>query len=196
MTTQTERFTDERELVEALVRNDPVAWEVFVERYQPLVLGVARKTLRQSGARNPETLAADVSNEVFASLLANERKALTRFREPWSFKGWLSVVASRRARRVLRNAQKGHGEELPQTLSAGGRSAASDMGRIEERDRVRRSLDDLKPRDRLALQLFYEGGHSYKEVADMLGIPAKNMGMILARARKRLGKILEDRAQS
>ena len=36
-------------------------------------------------------------------------------------------------------------------------------------------------------------GPSLAEVADMLGIPAKNMGMILARARKRLGKILEAR---
>jgi RNA polymerase sigma-70 factor (ECF subfamily) len=185
-------FTDERSLVQALVRNEPAAWEVFVKRYQPLVVGVARQTLRKSGASDPETLAGDAANEVFAELLANDRRALTRFREPWSLKGWLSIVASRRARRLLRRAQREpHALEEPQGVAAGGRSPASEIGRVEDAERVRAGLENLKPRDRLALQLFYEGGRSYKEVALVLDLPVGRVGTILARARERLARLLD-----
>ncbi|MGE0712264.1 MAG: RNA polymerase sigma factor [Planctomycetota bacterium] len=190
MAARTDEFASERDLVAALIANEPAAWEVFVSRYEPFVLGVARQTLRRSGA--DEHLAPDVVSEVFAELLQNERAALTRFREPWSFKGWLSVVASRRARRLLRGVRRIPDPlEEPTQVAADGRSPASELGRIEDRERVRDQLEELKPRDRLALQLFYEGGRSYKEVADLLDLPVGRVGTLLARARARLGSLLE-----
>ena len=193
MKPRAERFTDEKSLVEALIRNDAAAWEAFVQRYEPLVLGVARRTLNESGASDPDSLARDVTNEVFADLLADDRRALTRFRQPWSFKGWLGVVTARRARRMLQRTWRQPDQELPVGVSAGGPSPASDLGRVEEVEHVRRSLEDLKPADRLVLQLFYEGGHSYKEIAEMLGRPVSGVGVVLARARERLGRLLEAR---
>ena len=66
------------------------------------------------------------------------------------------------------------------------------MARVSERDTILRDqLDALAPRDRLALQLFYEGGRSYTEVAEALDLPPQNVGTLLARARQRLAKALE-----
>jgi len=190
--TGTTRYADDRGLVAALIANDPAAWDEFTVRYRPFVLGVARQTLRKTGASDPDALAGDVASEVFAELLANDRRALTRFREPWSFKGWLSVVASRRARRLSRKSHRRPDVlDEPQRIEAGGRSPASEVGQVEDRDRVRERLQELKPRDRLALQLFYEGEHSYKEVAELLDLPVARVGTVLARARARLGKLLE-----
>ncbi|MEZ6187468.1 MAG: sigma-70 family RNA polymerase sigma factor [Planctomycetota bacterium] len=189
MSAGAEHSPDERSLVEALIRNDAAAWDVFVARYEPLVLGVARRTLRESGASDADGLARDVANDVFAELLADDRKALRRFREPWSFKGWLGVVAARRARRTLRATWR-HPEELPAAVSARGRTPGSELGQIEEADKVRESLDALKPVDRLVLQLFYEGEHSYKEIAAMTGRSVSGVGMVLTRARERLGRLL------
>ena len=56
---------------------------------------------------------------------------------------------------------------------------------------LREHLGSLAPRDRLALQLFYEGGRSYREVADALDLPVERIGTLLARARRRLGEALD-----
>lgn len=190
MTAHAERYADERDLVAALIRNDAAAWDEFVERFEPLILGVARRTLRESGASDADGLARDVVNDVVTELLADDRKALRRFREPWSFKGWLGVVTARRARRLLRANWRQPGAELPPTVSARGRTPGSELGQVEEVDQVRQTLEALKPVDRVVLQLFYEGEHSYREIAAMTGRSVSGVGMVLTRARERLGRLL------
>lgn len=184
------RADEERALVAACVAGDPRAWDDFVRTYRPLVLRVSRDALVKAGADDPDTLADDVCGEVFAELLAQERKALSRFQAPFSLPGWLAVVARRRAIKVLRRARSAETLEEPERLGAGNRTVASDVASVEQHDLVRQHIDQLAPRDKLALQLFYEGGRSYKEVAQILQVPAERVGTLLARARARLAKSL------
>lgn len=183
---------DDRSLVEACVEGDEKSWATFVDLYHGFVINVAREALRRAGADDPESLAEDVTSELFAELLANDCKALTRFRAPFSLKAWLAVIARRKATRSLRTRRRA-GKSLaePQQIPADLRSVASDVAQIETCERVKSSVNALPPRDRLALQLFYEGGHSYKEVAKILDLPVSRIGTLLARARKRLARVLD-----
>lgn len=185
-----ERSEEERALVAACVAGDARAWERLVATYRPLVVRVAREALLRGGALDPDSLADDVAGEVFAELLAHDRRALSRFQAPFSFPGWLAVVTRRRAIKVLRRARSVDQLEEPERLGAGNRSVASDVAEVEQHDLVRQHIDQLAPRDKLALQLFYEGGRSYKEVATILQVPAERVGTLLARARARLAKSL------
>jgi RNA polymerase sigma-70 factor, ECF subfamily len=183
--------TSDRDLVAACVAGDDGAWEEFVARFRPLVLRVAGTALARAGGDDPDGQAEDVAAEVFAELLANERRALTRFREPWSLSGWLSIVARRRASKLLRGARRQPQTlEDPTQMAADARSVISDVAQVEQADLVREQLGKLSDRDRLALQLFYEGGRSYKEVAEILDIPTNRIGTLLARARRRLARVL------
>jgi RNA polymerase sigma-70 factor (ECF subfamily) len=176
-------------LVAACVAGDEAAWERFYTSYQPLVLRAARRACSRWGLDDADGFAHDVAAEVFAHLLADDRRALSRFEGRSKITTWLAVVTRRRAGRLLRRKRPDTIAE-PDELHAGGPSP-SEVAQVSERQQiVRRQLQTLSDRDRLALQLFYEGGKSYREVAAALDLPENRVGTLLARARERLAKAL------
>ena len=60
----------------------------------------------------------------------------------------------------------------------------------ERRELVRSAIDELPDRARTALVLRYDLGLSYAEIADILGVPASFVGVILLRARRSLRRKL------
>jgi len=73
-------------------------------------------------------------------------------------------------------------EELPADDRTGERvHLQSDLGRV---------LGRLKPRERELLWLAYAEGSSHKEIAEMLGIRAASVRLLLFRARRKLLKLL------
>jgi RNA polymerase sigma-70 factor (ECF subfamily) len=178
----------ERELVAACVQGDAAAWRRFHARYHPIVLRAAERALaRRTG--DPGDLAQDVAGDVFAELVADDHATLARFEGRSSLSTWLCVLTRRRASRVLRRRRPG---SLPEGASLeAAEPSPSDLAHVQERqDLVRAELESLAVRDRLALQLFYEGQRSYKEVAAALDLPPSRIGTLLARARQRLAKAL------
>jgi RNA polymerase sigma factor (sigma-70 family) len=70
---------------------------------------------------------------------------------------------------------------------------ADPLERLERQQaaaRARAALDRLTERDREAL-LLREAGHSYRELAERLGLTIGAVGTTLARARKRLVEAFE-----
>ncbi|MCO5166726.1 MAG: sigma-70 family RNA polymerase sigma factor [Planctomycetes bacterium] len=186
-----DRASSDRALVEACLSGDEEAWEALVAKFRPFVARVAEEALTRCGAEDPRSRADDVAGDVFAELVENDKHALTRFGPPWSLASWLAIIARRRAMRVARRDQRApRGLEEPERVAAGGRTPASEVGEVDRYAHVREHLAQLSPRDRLALQLFYEGGRSYQEVAAALDLPVERIGTLLARARKRLAKAL------
>lgn len=187
----TDRPSSDRSLVEACLAGDLRAWDELVERFRPFVARVAHDALQRCGAEDPAGLADDVAGEVFAELVENDRHALTRFGPPWSLPAWLAIIARRRAMRVARRHQRGpRGLDDPEQVAARGRGPASEVAAVDRAELVREHLEQLAPRDRLALQLFYQGGRSYQEVARALDLPVNRIGTLLARARKRLARAM------
>lgn len=182
---------EELELVRACVRGDEEAWERFYQRYQRLVLRVASDSLQGWGQRDAAAMAQDAAADVFAHLLEHDRRVLASFGGRSSLATWLRVVTRRRTGRLLRAASRREAGELPSEGLAAEQPSPSDVATVSERDAlVREQVAQLAPRDRLALQLFYEGGRSYREVAEALDLPPENVGTLLARARARLKRLL------
>ncbi len=175
--------------MEACVSGDPVAWQRFYSRFEPLILRAAERALSRIGVADPKAHAQDVAADVFAHLVERDRAVLARFEGRSSLSTWLRVITRRRASRSLRRRRPGTLEEPAAIRSQG--PSPSDMAQVSERDSIlHEQLETLSARDRLALQLFYEGGRSYKEVGEALELPAENVGTLLARARKRLAAAL------
>jgi RNA polymerase sigma-70 factor (ECF subfamily) len=184
------RNESELALVAACVDGDQAAWQRFFAHFEPLILRVATRSLTRLGVDDPTAQAHDVTADVLAHLVDRDHAVLARFEGRSSLATWLRVVTRRRASRSLRRRRPQTVAELDDVRARD--PSPSEVAQVSERATiVREHLEALSARDRLALQLFYEGGRSYKEIAQTLDLPPDGVGTLLARARQRLAKALD-----
>ena len=169
---------------------DATAWERFDARFRPLLLQVVVRSLKQYRITD-SGLAEETVAEVFSELLSQDCRALRRFQWRSSLATWLKVVTRRRVANLLRRRRRiPASQEGLQRVRGHELAPAERLVREERRSLVLEHLQQLSSRDRLALQLFYQGERSYREVAKALGLAEGRVGTILWRARERLGKSL------
>ncbi len=185
---------EDLELVARLVRGEARAWEAFLELYGGAVMEAARFTLHRALG---EARRQDVENVVQAVLLALCEKGCRRLR---SFKGrsslrtWLSSVACRFALNYVRTEKRKGSLRLCSMDAFTG--DLPDPAKIvpycpEEREGVHRAIERLPPRERLILKLFYFDGLSYREIAEVLGMPVNSVSPFLIRAREDLRRLVK-----
>ena len=124
-----------------------------------------------------------------------QAQALARFQWRCSLSTWLGVLTRRRAGKLLRSQARAP-ERMESSLQpVGDHATPSEVASGHElEEAVRAGLDELAPRDRLALLLYYESGKSYRDVAAVLGVPPKHVASLMARARAKLARVLETQA--
>ncbi len=153
---------------------------LFREYHVPLV----RYLTRRLGDRD---WAEEVAQETFLRAL--------RQRDLSNERAWLFTVATNLVRDAARQESRRRRHlELLRAEEAGRmvESPATAMERAEERAQARRALEQLTERDREAL-LMRDEGLSYEEIAEALGLSVGSVGTTLARARRRLVEMYEER---
>jgi RNA polymerase sigma factor (sigma-70 family) len=183
---------DDLQLVRQCAGGDAAAWETFLARYTPLMAGVIRKVLlryRSAGESNAE----DAFAAVIEVLLRDDARVLRSFREPYNLAAWLSVLTRRQTRAYLETRRipetgvetmDGIGDAGPvidELVARENASRREALGRA-----VRGLLDELSPRDRLLVTLFYFDHRPYRDIARIVRMPVGNVGKTLARALVKL----------
>jgi RNA polymerase sigma factor (sigma-70 family) len=169
------------EKVQAAISGEREAWNWLVDRYAPLVMGVAsRYRLRAEDA-------ADVSQGVWLKLVEH----LDDIREPLALPGWIVTTTSREALRVLQSRQRTVevdpqiGHKLEAASDAG--SLDDELLRDERHHALREGLRELRPGHRNLLVLLLEDPPlSYAEISRKLGIPMGSIGPTRARCLEAL----------
>jgi RNA polymerase sigma-70 factor (ECF subfamily) len=136
--------------------------------------------------------AEDATMEIFMKL----RDKLSQYDQSRSFPAWLYKVAANhcwdmlRRRKVRQDKEIGEIEDMP--LEAPEPNQLEKL--IEERssEEVRKALDKLGIRARMALVMRYYSDMSYDEIADALGVRRAFVGVVLLRARHELRQALGD----
>jgi RNA polymerase sigma factor (sigma-70 family) len=167
-------------LLAAANDGDQAAWDVIVDRYAGLVVGVARRY------RLGDADLADVSQTVWLRLVEH----LGSLRDPDALPGWLVTTTRNECVRVLRGAGRMVPVDEVDGLPAVGDAAddvADGLLRAERQEAVRAALCSLPVRCReLFGLLLRDPPLGYDVIGQRLGMPHGSIGPTRGRCLNRL----------
>jgi len=176
--------TEPIELIAQARTGDTQAWGDLYREYAPAIFRFCRR------AMPTREDAEDATMEIFMKL----RDKLVQYDTSRSFTAWLYKIAANHCWDMLRRRKARHDkdmddiEEVP--LECPEPNQLEKL--IEERtgEEVRKALDKLGMRARMALVMRYYSDMSYDEIADALGVRRQFVGVVLLRARHELRQAL------
>lgn len=180
---------DDAELVLACRKDDEVAWNELIERYQRLVFAIPRR----SGLS--ESQAADIMQEVFLTLF----QKLNEIKQPSRIRSWLVTTAKFKTWGLVRKEKGFYStvteEELEYELASltdDSPLAEDNLIQLEEQHKIRTALKKIEERCQTILSMIYltEPSASYAEVAKAIGVGATSISPLRSRCLKKLEKIL------
>ena len=127
----------------------------------------------------------DEAQDVSQEALLRAFRAMPSYRNDRPFSRWLFVIARNAALDSLRRRKRLTSlplesdaivEESPETVAM----------RADDALRLRAALDDLPARHRVALELYYDRGLRYREIAALLDIPIGTVKTYISRGKQRL----------
>ncbi len=176
---------ESREAITRAKAGDGEAWGELYREYAPAIFRFCRRALR---ARED---AEDATMEIFMKL----RDKLGQYDQNRSFTAWLYKVSANHCWDMLRRRKIRQDKETEDVDSVPlEHPDPSQLDRlIEQRtgEEVRKALDKLGGRARMALVMRYYSDMSYDEIADALGVRRAFVGVVLLRARHELRQALE-----
>jgi RNA polymerase sigma-70 factor (ECF subfamily) len=175
--------------------DDPTAFAELVELYNHRLITVLQHLLGRSDE------AEDLAQEVFLRIY-NARK---KYRPRAKFSTWLFTIANNLALNALRSRQRkpvvplnvrDSGPLGPRPAEQLVKDRANQPAqRIQQRELaevVRRAVEGLNERQRIAVVLNKFEDMNYQEIADVMGLTTKAVKSLLSRARDNLRNALKD----
>jgi RNA polymerase sigma-70 factor (ECF subfamily) len=176
--------TEPTELIVRARTGDADAWGDLYREYAPAIFRFCRR------AMPTREDAEDATMEIFMKL----RDKIGQYDQGRSFTAWLYKVAANHCWDLLRRRKVRQGKETEDVTEVPLETPdPNQLERlIEERtsEEVRKALDKLGPRARMALVMRYYSDMSYDEIADALGVRRAFVGVVLLRARHELRQAL------
>jgi RNA polymerase sigma-70 factor, ECF subfamily len=176
-------------LMLAVRGGDQSAFAELVERYQHRLVGVMNHLVG-----HPQE-AEDLAQEVFLRVFRTRHKYSPKAK----FSTWLFTIANNLALNALRDRHRrkalplearDSGTQGPPPAADRGPSPAHPLQQSELAEVVRKALDDLNERQRVAVVLNKFEDMGYAEIAQVMGLTAKAVKSLLSRARGRLREVL------
>ena len=165
-------------LVERVLQGDSHAYEALVSRHYARAQAVARSVLGHDPATD------DVVQEAFVR--GYER--LGQLANPETYPAWIATITRNQAIGWLRkHARHRHVQVNEHVIGAAPDEDLTEREATERRERTERlqaAMDKLRANYREILQLKYEAGLSYEDLAETLGTTVANVEKRLYRARR------------
>jgi RNA polymerase sigma-70 factor (ECF subfamily) len=175
----------EQESVRQAVGGDAAAFDRLVEVYTPRLYRLVRRT-----APDRAEAEAVVQEAWLRAWKARKRCAPDRPFFPWLASIAMNVARDTwRKRRPLDFADLGDAVEW---IAAAETPAEARLEAAQSAERLARQVEALRPEWRVILGLRYDGGLTYSEIAEVLGIPLNTVRTHLRRARVALKARLEE----
>lgn len=180
----------DRNLLQRCLAEEPGAWRDFVDRFIGLFIHVVNHTAAARSVRLQPDDIDDLCSDVFLALLADDYRALRRFRGQSSLATYLTVVSRRVIVRemIRRRMAEALGHVQGHQSSVEQAHAALDLQRVDNSEQIERMLQGLSDREASIVRQFHLEGRSYSEISVSVGVPENTIGPTLSRARDQLRK--------
>jgi RNA polymerase sigma-70 factor (ECF subfamily) len=181
--------SSDSELLKAIARKDTAAFKIFMSRYQERVY---RTVYRFTG--DAETT-CDLVQEIFLKIY----RAAASYTPDAGLFTWIYRITANHCINFLQKQKKDPlfkaDELLVQTLSSApdsnqSASAESALVRQERTFIVRRAIDSLPQRQKMAITLLRFEGLSYLEISEVLGCSVSAVESLIFRGMETLKKLL------
>jgi RNA polymerase sigma-70 factor (ECF subfamily) len=187
----------DRQLLDRCLRHEPGAWNDFVERYMGLIYHVIHHVAHARSLVLSAPDIEDIAAEVFLGIVDDDYGVLRRFKGSSSLPTYLTVVARRICVQEVikrhREALLGHSTAHRAIVREESSGEVEPIATAEEIERI---LKDLPQREAEVVRLYHLNYLNYRQIGKQLGIPENSVGPILAKARKRLRRVAEQRSAS
>lgn len=174
--------------------DDPGAFEELVDKYQHRLVAVLHHIV--GNAEEAEDLAQEVFLRVY--------RARKKYRARAKFSTWLFTIANNLALNALRSRQRKPSVPLDasesgplgprpaeQLVHDQGRPPAEHLQHQELAELVRKAVEGLNERQRVAVVLNKFEEMNYAEIAEVMGLSTKAVKSLLSRARMNLRTVLQ-----
>ncbi|MBL8956526.1 MAG: sigma-70 family RNA polymerase sigma factor [Myxococcaceae bacterium] len=191
------RAATDAELCRDFLAGDPQAFGELVRRHQDLVYRLVRRYARDADA------ALELSQRAYLQAFEAARRTLPRISAAATeggevpFKSWLVRIALNVAKNQARDARR-WAQAPVEVIDSEKRVEASAEGAIDKAQREAMTRDavlQLPKRQREVFTLRIDGGLSFAEVAEALGITEGNAKSHFHHAVKRLHELVQARLQ-
>ena len=176
--------TEPAEAISRARTGDAEAWGELYREYAPAIFRFCRR------AMPTREDAEDATMDIFMKL----KDKLVQYDQSRSFTAWLYKVAANHCWDLLRRRKTRQDKETEDLENVPLEHPDPNQldKLIEQRtsEEVRRALDKLGTRARMALVMRYYADMSYDEIADELGVRRAFVGVVLLRARHELRQAL------
>jgi RNA polymerase sigma-70 factor (ECF subfamily) len=172
-----------------LISGDGGVWHGLVEEYSGFIFAVVRRTYAAYGFTVSHQDVEDTVAEVWKNLIDDEMKVIKRCIEYDNFLPTLHVIARNRSidrmRKQRRNQERMQGYRDVSSADEPNSVKSNFTG-----EDLLRGIDQLPPKQRILIRLFFLQRKKYREISDLTGIPQNSIGPTLARAVTQLRDIL------
>ena len=176
----------DKALLADIVNGERVAFDALYRRYYPRLSDFLGRLMSHKREAVDEVL-NDTMYVVWtkASTFRNESRLST----------WVFGIAYRKAMKHFEKESRHRFEQMPDEWSLS-LSDTSDLAATAQlKDSLHKAVEKLSPAQRSVVELTYEYGYSYAEIAEILGCPENTVKTRMFHARDRLRKILETLAR-
>ena len=186
---------DGASLLLACASEQRYAWEEFVDRFGRYIYFLVRTTIGRQAASPDEALVADLYSEAFVAFLEDDRRRLRLYegRNGCSARSWIRVIVIRQTLNTLRRRKRHVPLEVAPELvdERDPLDALLERERAERHSRVDQLFAELKPKDRLLMEMVYVRRMPVEAVAAAM---RTSRGAVYTR-KSRIVSQLRERAQ-
>jgi RNA polymerase sigma-70 factor (ECF subfamily) len=191
---------DDAALVEACIQKDAEAWTALISKYSSLVNTSISNRLRKYGFNPSCEETEDIRQNLFVSIWTSGK--LEKVRNRRSIAYWLAIVAGNAAIAHMRQKMGAETIKFVPLLETEEAEALITTPAIDDLgpslldhknlvETIERSIEKLPPKEQLVTKLNLLHNMGYREIAEMLKIPAGTVSSYIKRAKDKLKEELK-----
>ena len=182
----------DRKLLDRCLKDEPRAWEDFVDRYMGLAIHVINHTAQCRSVRLSAEDREDLAADVFAAIVAGDMAVLRNFRGESSLATYLTVIVRRITVPAL--MERKNAARLSDAVEETTDESQSAEQRISDQEEVERLLSQLEGIEAEVVRLYHLEGMTYQQISTETGMAENSVGPTLSRARSKMRQMHADNA--